>query len=161
MASGGNQLSSLGGQRMTGQMIPTPGFNSNNSNQAKISMDSSNGGAPSTSESSIVPQQTKQHVGAQNDHILQRFGNHTGSGMRSSIQQKSYGFPNGGLSGGMGISMQPMNGPTVSEGYLTTAPYANSSNLLQQQRPLIQGSSVSNTSDYHLGFVYYINRLIH
>lgn len=139
--SGGNHVSSMGGQRMAGQMIPTPGFNSNNS-QYSTSMLPGNSGGFSTVESTMVSQQQqKQHVGGLNNRGL-----HMGSGLRSGLQQKSIGFSNGALGSGLGMmenTAQFTSGPGTSEGYLTAAPYANSAKPFQQQfeqhqRPLMQ-----------------------
>ncbi|KAF2309187.1 hypothetical protein GH714_001119 [Hevea brasiliensis] len=109
ISSGGN-MSSMGVQRMPSQMIPTPGFNSNNNNnsnnQSYVNMESSsNVGGYSTVESAMAsqPQQQKQYAGGQNSRILQNLGSQMGSNIRSGLQQKSYGFSNGALNGGMGM----------------------------------------------------------
>ncbi|GFZ08192.1 hypothetical protein Acr_19g0011290 [Actinidia rufa] len=121
-----NMASSTGVQRMTSHMIPTPGFNSNN-NQSFMNLEPSNGtGAFSTVGSTIVsqPLTQNQHFGGQNSRILHNLGSHLGSG-----KQKSYGFPNGALNGGLGIirnNVQLINGPAASDGYLTATSYGNS-----------------------------------
>ncbi|KAB1212752.1 Histone acetyltransferase HAC12 [Morella rubra] len=164
ISSGGN-MSSMGAQTITSQMIPTPGFNnsnnsnSNNNNQSFMNMESSNGGGFSTIESTMVsqPPQPKQHIGGQNSRILHNLGSQIGSGgIRSGLQQKAYGFSNGALNGGLGLvgnNLQLVNDPGTSEGYLTTTPYTNSPKPLQQhfdqqQRPLMQGDGygMSNSS---------------
>lgn len=143
-------MSSMGVQRVSSQMIPTPGFNSN-INQSYMNLDSSsNGGGLSTVESTMVsqPQQQKQHVGGQNSRILHNLGSHMGGGIRPGLQQKAYGFSNGALNGGLGLissNLPLVNEPGSSEGYLTTAPYANSPKPIQQhfdqhQRPIMQGT---------------------
>lgn len=148
IGSGGNSMmSSMSGQRITSQMIPTPGFNSNNNQSYMNSESSNNGGGFSSVESTMVsqPQQQKQHVGGQNIRILHNLGSQRGSGIRSGLQQKTYGFSNGALNGGfIGNNMQLVNGPTTSDGYLSGTLYGDSSKPLQQQfdqhqRPLIQG----------------------
>ncbi|EEF48691.1 transcription cofactor, putative [Ricinus communis] len=174
--SSGN-MSSLGVQRMTSQMIPTPGFNSNNnnnsnnsitSNQSYVNMESStnNVSGYSTVESTMVsqPLQQKQYVSGQNSRILQNLGSQLGSNIRSGLQQKSYGFPNGALNGGMGMignNLQLVNEPCTSEGYVTSTPYASSPKPLQQhfdqqQRQLIQGDGygMSNADTFGSGNFY-------
>uniref|UniRef100_A0A5B7AU06 histone acetyltransferase n=1 Tax=Davidia involucrata TaxID=16924 RepID=A0A5B7AU06_DAVIN len=147
-SSGNNMMSSVGVQRMTSQMIPTPGFNNNN-NQSYLNLEpSNNGGGFSSVESTMVsqPLQQKQHVGGQNSRILHNLGSHMGGGIRSSLQQKSYGFSNGtlnGVLGMMGSNLQLVNGPGTSEGYLTATPYDNSPKPLRQhysqQQPIMHG----------------------
>lgn len=157
LSSGGN-MSSMGAQTITSQMIPTPGFNSNssnnnNNNQSYMNLESANnGGGFSTVESTVVsqPPQQKQHLGGQNSRILHNLGSQMGSGgIRSGLQQKAYGFPNGALNGGLGLignNLQLVNESSTSEGFLTGASYANSPKPLQQQhidqhqRPLMQGN---------------------
>ncbi|XP_022724444.1 histone acetyltransferase HAC1-like [Durio zibethinus] len=156
IASGG--MSSIGVQRMTSQMIPTPGYNSNNNNSSINSQSSHNVGDLSTVESTMVsqPQQQKQHVGGQNSRILHTLGSQMGSGIRSGLQQKTFGFPNGSLNGALGMlgnNMQIVNEPGTSGGYQTNTSFANSPKPLQQhfdqhQRPLMQGDGYGmNSSD--------------
>ncbi|XVF23249.1 hypothetical protein REPUB_Repub13aG0020200 [Reevesia pubescens] len=170
IASGG--MSSVGVQRMASQMIPTPGFNSNNNNsninsQSYMNNQSSNNiGGLSTVESTMVsqPQQQKQHVGGQNSRILHNLGGQMGSGIRSSLQQKTFGFPNGSLNGALGMmgnNMQIVNEPGTSGGYQTTTPFANSPKPLQQhfdqhQRPLMQGDGygMNNAESFGSGSLY-------
>ncbi|XP_052177038.1 histone acetyltransferase HAC1-like [Diospyros lotus] len=150
-------ISSSGGvQRMASQMIPTPGFNSN-SNHYSVKLESSNTtGAFSTVESTMVPQTLaqKQQVGGQNSRILHSLGSHIGGGLRSGLQQKSYGFSNGALNGGLSTrgNLQLINGPGTSEGYMTATSYGSSPKSLQHfdqhQRTLIQGDGYGmSTSD--------------
>lgn len=156
LSSGGN-MSSMGAQTITSQMIPTPGFNSNsnsnnNNNQSYMNLESANnGGGFSTVESAVVsqPPQQKQHLGGQNSRILHNLGSQMGSGgIRSGLQQKAYAFPNGAINGGLGLignNLQLVNESGTSEGFLTGATYANSPKPLQQhidqhQRPLMQGN---------------------
>ncbi|XP_012087278.1 histone acetyltransferase HAC1 isoform X2 [Jatropha curcas] len=170
ISSGGN-MSSMGGQRMTSQMIPTPGFNnsSNNSsnNQSYVSMESSsNVGGYSTVESTMASQaqQQKQFVGGQNSRILQNLGSQMGSNIRSGLQQKSYGFTNGALNGGMGMignNLQLVNEPCASDGYMSTTPYASSPKPLQQhfdqqQRQIMHGDGygINNTDSLGSGNFY-------
>ncbi|XP_059455856.1 histone acetyltransferase HAC1-like [Corylus avellana] len=171
LSSGGN-MSSMGAQTITSQMIPTPGFNSNsnnnnNNNQSYMNLESANnGGGFSTVESTVVsqPPQQKQHLGGQNSRILHNLGSQMGSGgIRSGLQQKAYGFPNGALNGGLGFgnNLQLVNESGTSEGFLTGAPYANSPKPLQQhidqhQRPLMQGDGygMSNSDSFGSGNFY-------
>ncbi|KAK6284779.1 hypothetical protein POUND7_003731 [Theobroma cacao] len=170
IASGG--MSSIGGPRMTSQMIPTPGFNGNSnnssiSNQSYMNNQSSNNvGGLSTVESTMVsqPQQQKQHVGGQNSRILHTLGSQMGSGIRSGLQQKTFGFSNGSLNGALGMmgnNMQIVNEPGTSGGYQTATPFANTSKPLQQhfdqhQRPLMQGDGygMSNADSFGSGNLY-------
>lgn len=157
-SGGSNIVSSMGVQRMASQMIPTPGFNNpgseliNNtsSSQAYMNMESSSSvGAFSSVESTAIsqPLQQKQHVGGQNSRILHNLGSHMGGGMRSGVQQKSYGLSNGVLNGGLGMmpnNLHVVSGPGASEGYMTGTMYGNSPKPLQpsfdpNQRTLVQG----------------------
>lgn len=169
VGSSGN-MPSMGVQRIASQMIPTPGFNNNSnqtnssSNQSYMNLESNNGGGFSTVESAMVslPQQQKQHVGGQNSRILHNLGSHMGSGMRSGLQHKSYGFSNGALNGGLGMIGNNLlvNEPGTSEGYLTGTQYANSPKPLQHhfdhQRPMVQGDGygASNADSYGTGNFY-------
>lgn len=143
-------MSSMGVQRNTSQMIPTPGFNGNSS-QSYMNMETSSiGGGLSSVDSTMVSQQQQQkhHVGGQNSRILHNLGSQMGSGIRSGLHQKAYGFSNGALNGSFGMTgtnIQNMNGPGTPEGFLTGTPYGNSSKPLQQhfdqnQRSLMQGN---------------------
>lgn len=152
-------VTSMGGQRMASQMMPTPGFNNSNNNEANnnannqsfMNVESSNNvGAFQPGESSIVsqPMQQKQRVIGQNSRILHNIGGHMGGGIRSTLQQKSYGLSNGGL-GMMGNNnMSMMNSPGTTEGYLSGTIYGNSTKPMHQhfdqhQRPVMQGTSFS------------------
>ena len=148
----GGNMSSMNVQRMTSQMIPTPGL-TGNTNQAYMNPESaSNGGAFSNVDSTMISQaqQQKQHVGGQNSRILHNVGSQMGSGIRSSLQQQkpSYGFSNGALNSGIrliGNNLPLVNEHGTSEGYLTGTSYVNTSKPLQQQfdqhqRPAMQGT---------------------
>ncbi|KAE9465951.1 hypothetical protein C3L33_02158, partial [Rhododendron williamsianum] len=145
ISSSGSMVSSSGVRGMTSQMIPTPGFNSNNT-QSFMNLESSNDtGAFSTVGSSTIsqPLSQKQHVGGQNSRILHNLGSHIGGGIRSGLQQKAYGFPNGGL-GIMQRNSQLINGPGNSEGFLVAPSNDNSPKPLpqhydQHQRPMMHG----------------------
>ncbi|KAK6911223.1 Zinc finger, PHD-finger, partial [Dillenia turbinata] len=150
-SGGNNMMPSIGVQRITSQMIPTPGLNTSG-NQSYMNLDSSNnGGGFSTVDSTMVSQsqQPKQPVGAQNSRILHNLGSQMGSGIRSNFQQRTYGFANGSINGGLAMSgsnSQVVSGPGTSEGYLTATPYGSSHKPLQQHfdqqhsQQLIQGN---------------------
>ncbi|KAF6162698.1 hypothetical protein GIB67_022357 [Kingdonia uniflora] len=140
MGSGGNNLiSSMVGQRNGSQMMPTPGFNNA---QSSMNSESSNNaslgfsGGQSTTVSQLPP---KQYVGSQSNHMLHNLGGQAGIGVRSNVQQRSpsYGFQNRTLNGGLGFignnTMQMMNGPASSEGYMTASSYGNSPKASIQQ----------------------------
>nr|GEU76674.1 histone acetyltransferase HAC1-like isoform X1 [Tanacetum cinerariifolium] len=135
---GNSLISSMGAQRMASQMIPTPGLNINNNGNSSsnhMNIDTSNSvvgisGVDSTMVSQ--PMQQKQQVGGQNSRILHSLGSHMGGGIRSSLHQKSYGFQNGSLNGGVGMvnnNMQMINGSGTTEGYLN---YGNTPKQLPQ-----------------------------
>lgn len=161
ISSGGNIMGpSIGGQRIASQMIPTPGFNSsnninnnnsnnirnNNYNQPVMNLDPDNM-AFSNAGTTIAaqPLQHKQNLGSQNSRILHNLGSHMGGGIRSGVQQKSYGLSSGSLTSGLGTignNIQIAKGPGISEGYLSAPLYGNSSKLLQHdqhQRQISQG----------------------
>ncbi|WOG98541.1 hypothetical protein DCAR_0417884 [Daucus carota subsp. sativus] len=161
ISSGGNIIgSSVGGQRIASQMIPTPGFNSsnninsnnsndmnnNNYNQPVMNLDSNNM-AYSTVETTIAaqPLQQKNQIGGQNSRILHNLGSQIGGGIRSGVQQK-YGLSSGSLTTGLGTignNIQISKGPGISEGYINAPLYGNSSKLLQHdqhQRQISQGT---------------------
>ncbi|XP_059642973.1 histone acetyltransferase HAC1-like [Cornus florida] len=155
-SSGNNMMSSVGVDRMTSQMIPTPRFNSNN-NQPYMNLESSNnGGGFSSVESAMVsqPLQQKQQIGGQNSRILHNLGSHMGGGIRSAFQQKSYGFSNGPLNGGLGMigsNLQLLSSPGTSDGYLTATPYGSAPKPSQQlynqhQQPTMQGDGYGMSS---------------
>ncbi|CAH1442644.1 unnamed protein product [Lactuca virosa] len=129
MGSGGNSMiSSMSAQRMASQMIPTPGFSNNNNNgninntgkQSYMNADSSNNLVGiSGVDSTIIsqPLNQKQQVGGQNSQILHSLGSHMAGGVRSSLQQKAYGFQNGSINNvGMmnNNNLQMMNGSYVN-----------------------------------------------
>ncbi|KAJ6321107.1 hypothetical protein OIU78_016333 [Salix suchowensis] len=168
ISSGGN-MSSMGVQRTESQMIPTPGFiNNNNNNQSYMNVESSaNSGGFSTADSAMVSQtqQPKQYIGGHNSRILQNLGSQMGSSnIRSGMQQKSYGFANGPLNGGIGMpgnNLQLVNEPGTSDGYMTSTLYANSPKPLQQQldqhqRQLMQGDGygMNNADSFGSGNIY-------
>ncbi|KAL4273799.1 hypothetical protein GQ457_13G018610 [Hibiscus cannabinus] len=163
LASGG--MSSIGVPRMTSQMIPTPGFNSNNNTSNINNQSSSIVGGLSSGESTMVlqSQQQKQHLRGQNSRILHTLGSQMGSGIRSGLQQKTFGFSNGSLTGALGMmgnNMQIDNEPGTSGEYQTVTSFANSSKPIQQhldqhQRPLMQGDGYGmNVDSFGSGNLY-------
>ncbi|KAJ7962646.1 histone acetyltransferase HAC1-like [Quillaja saponaria] len=162
----GGNMSPTGVQRIASQMIPTPGFNVS-SNHPYINADSSNNSSVfSAVESAVIsqPQQQKQHVLSQNSRILQNLGSQMGTGIRSGLQQKPYGFSNGAVNSGLGLmgnNVQLVNEPVTSDIYLNASSYANSPKPLQQQfdqqqRSLMQsdGYGMSNIDSFASGNVY-------
>ncbi|KAL0550652.1 hypothetical protein IC582_015174 [Cucumis melo] len=162
----GGVISSAGAHRITSQMIPTPGFSNNinhaSSNQSYASRDnSSNGsGLPSVESTGLSQVQLqKQHIGGQNSRILQNLGSQMGSGIRSSLQQKSYGFTNGSVNGSLGLiggNVQLLKESSTSEGYLTVSPYGNLTKPVQQsfdqnEKSLVQGDAYGMNSTDSFG----------
>ncbi|KAJ6367343.1 hypothetical protein OIU77_003658 [Salix suchowensis] len=163
ISSGGN-MSSMGVHIMASQMIPTPGLSNNNNsnNQSYMNVESSNNsGVFSTADSAMVSQtqQPKQYIGGQNSRILANLGSQMGSNIRTGLQQKSYGFANGALNGGMGMmgnNILLVNEPGTSEGYMTSTHYVNSPKPLpqqfdQHQRQLMQGDGYGMRNADSLG----------
>lgn len=108
-------MASMGSQRSTGQMIPTPGFvNSGNNNNS--------GGF--SAEPTMVPQsqqqQQRQHTGGQDSHLL---SNQMAAGLRPDMQSKPSGVANSSVNGGVGV-----NEKSVDAG----SSYTNVSKKLQQ-----------------------------
>ncbi|PIA36995.1 hypothetical protein AQUCO_03100028v1 [Aquilegia coerulea] len=128
LGSGGNNMASGFTQRSASQMIPTPGLN--NFQSSVKSEPSYTGGGFSSAESTMGSYlQQKKYIDSQNNRILPSFGGQVNVGMRSNLQQNlpSYGFPSGDMNGGSGLIGNDMqlNGPSVSDGYLTTSQYGN------------------------------------
>ncbi|XP_022158282.1 histone acetyltransferase HAC1 isoform X2 [Momordica charantia] len=156
-------ISSAGAQRIASQMIPTPGFSNNinhmSSNQSYVSRDSSSNGSglPSVEPTGLSQVQLqKQHIGGQNSRILHNLGSQMGSGIRSGLQQKSYGFTNGAVNGSLGLiggNVPLLKESSTSEGYLTVPSYGNLTKPVQQsfeqnEKSLVQGDGYGmNTTD--------------
>nr|XP_043608531.1 histone acetyltransferase HAC1-like [Erigeron canadensis] len=148
VSSGGNSLiSSTAGQRMGSQMMPTPGFNNSNStiNQSYMKLEpTSNVPVLPSADTAMVSQslQQKQQVGGQNSRILHSLGSHMGGGIRSTLNQKPYGFPNGALNGNLGMmgkNSQVINSLGNSEGFMTDSHYGNSPKPMSQYFDQHQG----------------------
>ncbi|KAE8655510.1 Histone acetyltransferase HAC12 [Hibiscus syriacus] len=154
LASGG--MSSTGVQRMTSQMIPTPGFNSFNNSSGSNNHSSNNFGL-STVESTTVsqPQQQKPH-GGQNSRILHTLGSQMGSSIRSGLQQKAFGLPNGSLNGALGMVSNNMNivsEPGTSVGY-HTAPLQQKIDQHQLPVTLADGYGLNIADSFGSGNLY-------
>ncbi|XP_051125312.1 histone acetyltransferase HAC1-like [Andrographis paniculata] len=157
----GNDMVTSVGSRMPSQMIPTPGINNssssdmnNNANTYSLmNMESSNstGAYPAATESAVAGASQsvvhKQRVGGQNSRILHNIGGYMGDGLRSTLQQKSYGLSNGPVSGGLGMmgkNMPVMISSGANEGHLAGILYGTSTKPLQShfdqlQQPVNQG----------------------
>ncbi|KAG2319822.1 hypothetical protein Bca52824_013035 [Brassica carinata] len=104
----GRNMASMGSQRSTAQMIPTPGFVNNDANN-------NNGGF--SAEPTIVPQsqqQQREDTGGQNSHIL---SNQMTDGRRPGMQPKAAGVANNSVNGGVGVKETSGD---KGEGYRTT-----------------------------------------
>ncbi|KAG9141278.1 hypothetical protein Leryth_001754 [Lithospermum erythrorhizon] len=144
----GNNMGA-GVERMSTQMIPTPGFsntnntNMENSNINNQSYQSNNAGVFSSAESSMLslPLQQKPLASTHNGHILHNLATHMGGGIRSSLAQTSYGMLNGNFNGGVGMlgnDLHIVNGRGASEGYMQATIYGSSHKQLDQhQQPLL------------------------
>ncbi|XP_027344509.1 histone acetyltransferase HAC1-like [Abrus precatorius] len=165
VASGGN-ISSVGAQRIASQMIPTPGFTAS-SNHSHMNIDSStNGGAFSSVESTMVPQsqmqQQKLHVSGPNNHVLQNLSSQMGSGMRPALRHKPFANSNGAVNNGPGLignNIPLANEPGTSDSFAST--YATSPMHLQQhfdqnQKPVVQGDGygLNNVDTFASGNFY-------
>lgn len=105
-------MTSMGSQRSTGQMIPTPGF---------VNSVTNNNSGGFSAEPTIVPQsQQQQHTGGQNSHML---SNQMDAGLRPDMQSKPSGVANSSVNGGVGA-----NEKSVDSG----SSYTNASKKLQQ-----------------------------
>lgn len=164
VGSGGN-MSSMGVQRISSQMIPTPGFTVN-SNHSHMNIDSStNGSVFSSADSTMVPQsqleQQKQLAGDQS-HVLPNLGSQMSSGMRSGLPQKQFTNSNGAINSGLGLignNIQLVNEPGTSDGYASN--YANSPKHIHQhfdqnQKPVVQGDGygLNNVDPFASGNFY-------
>ncbi|KAJ1377629.1 histone acetyltransferase HAC1-like isoform X2, partial [Sesbania bispinosa] len=148
IGSGGN-MSSVGVQRNSSQMIPTPGFSVSNNHSYMNVGPSTNSSVFSGVDSTLVSQSQSQQqhqklqVSGHTNHVLHNLGNQMGSGMRSGLLQKSFAHPNGSMNSGLGLignNIQHANEPG-SDDFPST--YTNSPKHLQQhfdqnQQPIAQ-----------------------
>ncbi|KAC9722388.1 hypothetical protein E3N88_45341 [Mikania micrantha] len=139
-----------GGQRIGSQMMPTPGFNTSNngtSNQSYVKLEPTNNvSVISNADPAMVsqPLQQKQQAGGQNSRILHNLGSHMNGGIRSTLAQKSYGFPNGSLNGNLGMmgkTLPMVNSLGNTEGFLTDSHYGNSPKVAPQYFDQHQGQT--------------------
>jgi E1A/CREB-binding protein len=126
LGSGGS-MTSMGAQRSTAQMIPTPGF---------VNSVTNNNSGGFSAEPTIVPQsqqqQQRQHTGGQNSHML---SNHMAAGVRPDMQSKPSGAANSSVNGDVGA-----NEKIVDSG----SSYTNASKKLQQG----EGYSTTNPDPF-------------
>ncbi|XP_010476788.1 PREDICTED: histone acetyltransferase HAC12-like isoform X1 [Camelina sativa] len=126
----GGKMASMGSQRSTSQMIPTPGF---------VNSASNNNGGGFSAEPTMIPQsqqqqqQQRQHTGGQNSHTL---SNQMAAGLRPDIQPKPSGVANSSVNGTVGV-----NEKSVDSG----SSYTNASKKLQQG----EGYSTTNPDPFH------------
>ncbi|XP_033132698.1 histone acetyltransferase HAC12 isoform X2 [Brassica rapa] len=111
LGSGGN-MTSMGSQRSTPQMIPTPGFVNSGTN-------SNSGGF--SAEPTVVPQshqqqQQREVTGGQNSHIL---SNQMTTGRRPGMQPNAAGVATNSVNGGAGVKERSVD---KGEGYRTQNP---------------------------------------
>ncbi|XP_020232230.1 histone acetyltransferase HAC1 isoform X2 [Cajanus cajan] len=138
IASGGN-MSLVGVQRVSSQMIPTPGFSSQ----------------------SQPPRHQKLQDSDHNNHALHNLGSQMEGGMRSDLLQNSFAYPNGSINNGLGLignNIQLANEP-VTDDYASA--YTNSPKHLQQhldqnQQQVMQGEGYGliNVDTYNSGSFY-------
>nr|KYP50395.1 Histone acetyltransferase HAC1 [Cajanus cajan] len=167
IASGGN-MSLVGVQRVSSQMIPTPGFSvSNNHSYTNIdpsTNSSSFSGVDSTllsQSQSQPPRHQKLQDSDHNNHALHNLGSQMEGGMRSDLLQNSFAYPNGSINNGLGLignNIQLANEP-VTDDYASA--YTNSPKHLQQhldqnQQQVMQGEGYGliNVDTYNSGSFY-------
>ncbi|QCE08786.1 E1A/CREB-binding protein [Vigna unguiculata] len=171
IGSGGN-MSSVGVQRVTSQMIPTPGFsvsNNHNHNHSYTNLDpSSNNSSFSGVDSTLLlpsQSQPQRHQKLQdsdhNNHALHNLGSQIDGGRRSDLLQNTFAFPNGSINSGLGLignNIQIAN-ELGTEDY--TSAYSNSPKNLQQlfdqnQQPVVQGDKYGliNVDTFNSGSFY-------
>lgn len=145
-------MSSVGVQRVTSQMIPTPGFSvSNNHSYTNMDPSSNNCSFSGVDSTLLLPSQSQpqRHQKLQdsdhNNHALHNLGSQIDGGRRSDLLQNTFAYPNGSINSGLGLignSIQIAN-ELGTEDY--TSAYSNSPKNLQQlfdqnQQPVVQGN---------------------
>ncbi|KAK4789701.1 hypothetical protein SAY86_017005 [Trapa natans] len=153
MASG-EHTPHLSAQRMSSQMIPTPGFNNNSNNQSFLNAESSNNSERfSTAESATTMsygQHQKMNVGSQNSgHML--YGQ-TNDAIHSGVQQRSHALKNeapGACCPAVGNDSQLADGGGSSDHNIA---YDNSLKVSQHyfgqyQQPYLQGDGYACNRD--------------
>jgi len=151
IGSGGN-MASVGLQRVTSQMIPTPGFSvSNNHSYTNMDPSSNNSSFSGVDSTLLLPSQSQpqRHQKLQesdhNNHTLHNLGSQIDGGRRSDLLQNTFAYPNGSINSGLGLignSIQIAN-ELGTDDY--TSAYSNSPKNLQQlfdqnQQPIVQGN---------------------
>ncbi|XP_052726329.1 histone acetyltransferase HAC1 isoform X3 [Vigna angularis] len=166
IGSGGN-MSSVGVQRVTSQMIPTPGFSvSNNHSYTNMDPSSNNSSFSGVDSTLLLPSQSQpqRHQKLQdsdhNNHALHNLGSQIDGGRRSDLLQNTFD-PNGSINSGLGLignSIQIAN-ELGTEDY--TSAYSNSPKNLQQlfdqnQQPVVQGDKYGliNVDTFNSGSFY-------
>ncbi|URE41284.1 Histone acetylation protein [Musa troglodytarum] len=149
-SGGSNIMSSVASTsipRQFSQMIPTPGFNSQQA--ASANSECSNGTGFSSTETPVAPQslQQKKYAVSQNSHIFNSLGAQINAGMRSNVLHKGspYGFSHALANGALGLigNTMQLSGPAASEGVLTPNPYVSSPKPLQQHHQPRMPTSLS------------------
>ncbi|KAJ0257174.1 Histone acetyltransferase HAC12 [Hirschfeldia incana] len=132
LGSGGN-LTSLGSQRSTAQIIPSPGFVNDGTN---------NNSDGFSAETTMVPQsQQQQETGGQNS---QMFSNQMSAGRDMQMQPKQDGVANNSVNDGVGVNEK---GVDTGAGSRTTNPDTSGLGIRQIQkmsRPQDIGSDSNN-----------------
>ncbi|XP_047171131.1 histone acetyltransferase HAC1-like isoform X2 [Vigna umbellata] len=166
--SDGGNMSSVGVQRVTSQMIPTPGFSvSNNHSYTNMDPSSNNSSFSGVDSTLLLPSQSQpqRHQKLQdsdhNNHALHNLGSQIDGGRRSDLLQNTFAYPNGSINSGLGLignSIQIAN-ELGTEDY--TSAYSNSPKNLQQlfdqnQQPVVQGDKYGliNVDTFNSGSFY-------
>ncbi|RWW45646.1 hypothetical protein BHE74_00048497 [Ensete ventricosum] len=158
-SGGSNIMSSVASTsipRQFSQMIPTPGFNSQQA--ASANSECSNGTGFSSTETPGAPQslQQKKYAVSQNSHIFNSLGAQINAGMRSNVLHKGspYGFSHALANGALGLigNTMQLSGPAASEGVLTPNPYTSSPKPLQQHhqpRMPMRTTDITHSETFH------------
>ncbi|KAJ0247933.1 Histone acetyltransferase HAC12 [Hirschfeldia incana] len=131
LGSRGN-MTSMGSQRSTPQMIPTPGFvNGTNNNSGGFS-----------AEPTMVPQsqqqQQREDTGGQNSHIL---SNQMTAGRGPGMQPNATGVATNSVKGGVGMNEKSVDKGVAAVGMMTSAQNINAASF--------QSVSRANSSQSH------------
>ncbi|KAL1224192.1 Histone acetyltransferase HAC12 [Cardamine amara subsp. amara] len=147
LGSGGN-MASMGSQRSTAQMIPTPGFVNSGTNN-----NSGGFSAEPTTVTQSQQQQQRQHTGGQYSHLL---SNQMTAGLRPDMQPKLSGVANSSVNGGVGVNEKSLESGSSyantsknlqqGEGYSTTNPPFGSGNLHGAITPVGAMTNAQNIS---------------
>ncbi|KAK4780446.1 hypothetical protein SAY87_016552 [Trapa incisa] len=153
MASGGH-IPHLSAQKMSSQMIPTPGFNNNSNNQSFLNDESSNkSGRFSTAESattmSSYGKDQKMNIGGQNSGHM--FHSEKNDAIHYGVQQSSYTFKNGAPGAYhpvVGNNTQLADGVDISDQNIAydSSPKVSQHHFDQYQWPSLQGDGYACNS---------------